>query len=228
MFSVGISYKRTRCKWRVTWGVGTIQKPTIKDNSIYKRYLKVNLLDTQTDLEQRISKINDFDYEKYPALAQTIIYEENSNLVYKQELFKIKKVGKLKKEDFFDVADALEYFNTIGFIHGDLNKKNIIYTNDGFKIIDFEPSLYQVKNEIKQYMITVPYVVKEELTNRNLTTLTDKLGFLYFVLRVQKKMSSFDVVKLSKSFDHEQYLKMKYSDIESMSYREILERVYLV
>lgn len=77
-------------------------------------------------------------------------------------------------------------------------------------------------------MITVPYVVKEELTNRNLTTLTDKLGFLYFVLRVQKKMSSFDVVKLSKSFDHEQYLKMKYSDIESMSYREILERVYLV
>ena len=62
---------------------------------------------------------------------------------------------------------ALEFFESINFIHADLNKKNIIYTDNGFKIIDYEPSLVQIKNQKRQLMVTLPYVLKSDLDNQD-------------------------------------------------------------
>lgn len=188
--------------------------------------MKSNLLDTPTEIDKRIFRINNFDYQKYAALAKTEIYEENSNFIYKQELFKLKKIEKLRKEDFVDVADALDYLNSTGFIHGDLNKKNIIYTSDGFKVIDFEPSLFQIKNGINQLMVTLPYVLDSDLKNNHITETTDKLGFIYFILRVTKQMVSSDVIKLCKSLDHENYLNIKLNEIKKMSYRKFIKRFF--
>ncbi|MEA2050130.1 MAG: hypothetical protein U9O56_05315 [Campylobacterota bacterium] len=132
----------------------------------------------------------------------------------------------MKKEDFLIVANALDYLGRRRFIHGDLNKKNIIYTYDGFKIIDFEPSLYQIKNGVKQLMVTIPYAIKSDLDSQNPTILTDKIGFIYFVLRVTKQMKSIDVVRLSKSLDHETYLNIKLNKISKMSYKKLVERFF--
>lgn len=109
------------------------------------------------------------------------------------------------------------------FIHGDLNKKNIIYTNNGFKIIDFEPSLHQIKNGMKQLMITMPYIIKSDLDNQKLTILTDKISFIYFLLRITRKMKSMDVVKLSKSLNHERFLNIKFNEIKKMTYNQLLD-----
>lgn len=132
----------------------------------------------------------------------------------------------MRKEDFLILANALDYLERRKFIHGDLNKKNIIYTHDGFKIIDFEPSLYQIKNGVKQLMITIPYVIRSDLDSQKLTMLTDKIGFIYFILRVTKQMKSFDVVRLSKSLNHESYLNIKMNEIKKMSYEKLVEMFF--
>jgi len=191
----------------------------LRDGYIYKYYQEDTLLDTPETIKKRVSLINNFEYKKYKALVKTTITKKSDSYTYKQNFFKIKKIETLKKEDFFYLVEALEYLHAIGFVHADLNRKNIIYTQEGFKIIDYEPSLLQMKNGIRQLMITMPYVSKEELKNEDITNKTDKLGFYYFLLRVHNLFSSKDIVKISKKLDHCQIIKR---DIESLNYSEIL------
>ena len=116
----------------------------------------------------------------------------------------------------------MEYFEKIGFIHGDLNRKNIIYTNDGFKIIDFEPSIYQIKDKVPKLIITLPYILKTELKSKNITIASDKLSFYYFVLRTMGVFKAENIVKLSKSLDHKQYTKLDDNFWHTVTYNQIL------
>ena len=189
-----------------------------------KKYPKENLLDTSSQIQNRISLINNFEYKKYKALSPTTIILEKDRYIYKQKKYNSIKKLSYTKEDFLDVVEALQYFEIIGFIHGDINRKNIIYTKNGFKIVDYEPSLVQYKDGIQQLLITPPYVDKKELKSQRLTSKTDKIGFFYFVLRVNKKFSSYQVVKLVKNLHHK---KIGF-DIESFSYNEILNQALLL
>ena len=63
----------------------------------------------------------------------------------------------------------------------DINRKNIIYSDDRLCLIDFEPSLLQVKDRVKQWMSTRPYRYSEDINNNNITIKSDFLGFGCFV-----------------------------------------------
>ena len=177
-------------------------------------------------IDDRIYKINSFHYETYTSLVKTEIEKCYDQYVYKQEFLENKKIKTLTKEDFLDLAHTLSYLESINFIHGDLNKKNIIFTADGFKIIDYEPSLIQNKYQKKQYMITRPYVSWLDLEVGNITIRTDKLAFYYFILRINKVMTSKDVVALCSTLDHYQYLGMYEDEFAKMSYEDILNKAY--
>lgn len=193
---------------------------------MYKYYKQKNLLSSTDIISKRIEKINSFNYKTNKSLIKTYIYKEKDIYLYKQKFFYKKRLPKrLKKRDFEDIAVSLDYFESINFVHGDINRKNIIYTNDGFKIVDYEPDLFQIKNKIKQVLITIPYTTKNELNTHKITFLTDKLGFIYFILRVQNIMPSKDVVMLSKDFKHEKYLNISYKEITDMSYIELIDIV---
>lgn len=170
--------------------------------------------------------INSFEYAKYASLVKTKIVEDNDEYVYKQQFLKIKQIEKVEKKDFLELIYALEYLNTISFVHGDINRKNIIYTSDGFKIIDYEPSLLQMKNNKEQLMITIPYVLESELKSKTITSLTDKIGFFYFILRVQKAFSSMNVVELSKHLNHQKFINLNF--LSELSYSDILDEAYKV
>ena len=162
-----------------------------KNAYITKSYPKENLLDSHFQISKRINLINHFNIQKYPALLKTrIILDDKNQYIYTQAFFQRIRIvaSALKKEDFFCLVSALNYLKKIDFVHGDINKKNIIYTKDGFKIIDYEPSLLQIKNNVKQLMITMPYVLKTELDTRCVSTTTDKIGFFYFVLLLNFKL----------------------------------------
>ena len=177
------------------------------------------------DVIKRVSLINSFDYKNYPALVKTEIYKEGSSYIYKQKFYKTKKLNSnlLKKSDFFVLAESLEYINSLGFVHGDLNKKNIIYTDDGFKVIDYEPSLMQIKDGKKQLIVTIPYVVKDELQSLKITTKTDKVGFFYFILRATGMLSPMAIAKLSKSLNHK---KLSKHNIDSLNYLALVEMAF--
>ncbi len=192
-----------------------------QDGFYYKIYPKNHCLDFIDDINSRISKINSFDFRKYDSLVETTISIGEDSYIYKQKLLNIIKLPtKVEKSDFYKLIDALEYFQDICFVHGDLNKKNIIYTDDGFKIIDYEPSLLQIKNGVEQLMVTIPYVDKSELDNLKITVVTDKIGFFYFILKIYKKFSSMDIVNLSKKLNHDKIIKC---DIQNLSYMDILD-----
>lgn len=116
----------------------------------------------------------------------------------------------------------MEHINSLGFIHGDINNKNIIHTEDGYKIIDYEPDLYQIKNGKKQLMVTLPYTSKYEYVNKLCLTTTDKLGFFYYVRRLSGKFNARDIVRLSKNFAHPDYIGMTEIEFNKLSYLEIL------
>ena len=186
-----------------------------------KEYVKKNLLDS--NVEDRINLINNFDYDNYKALVKTEIYEDNDKYIYRQILYKNIRKYELNKEELLEVAKSLEYLNSIGFVHGDINRKNIIYTKEGFKIIDYEPSLLQIKNKKRQLMITLPYVDKKELKKEKITSLTDKIGFFYFIVRNLKKISALDIVCLSHTLEHTRYIK---ENLNNLNYFEILELAF--
>lgn len=146
--------------------------------------------------------------------------------MYKQKYSTRDRSVPIIKKDFDILVETLKYLESIGFIHGDLNQKNIMTTKDGFKIIDFEPSLEQMRNGKRELLVTRPYVSKPELYKKQISILTDKIGFCYFILRVNKVCSSKDIVSIKNTLDHKTVLGIDEKEIGRMSYSEILVFAY--
>jgi serine/threonine protein kinase len=144
-------------------------------------------------------------------------------LYYQQSFIAKIKFKKFKKRCFNQVVDALTYFEKIGFIHGDINRKNILYdAQRGFVIVDYEPSLLQIINGVKKYIVTQPYISKLDIEEKRITVRTDKIGFFYFVLRSLEKINDETIINLSKTLEHRKVIGMSDSEIEDISYDEIL------
>jgi len=200
--------------------------PVISNGFLYKKYYKSKLFGSDLYIRERILKINSFDYKNNASLVYTKIIDFGCYYLYMQSIVDIKKIAKIEKDEFIDLCDSLEYLDEIKFVHGDLNRKNIIYTKYGFRIVDYEPSINQVIDGINKLMVTPPYISNIDLNNKCITVRTDKIGFYYFVLRVNKHLTSDDVVMLSRNRDHYSFIKMNELEFENISYRDILYLAY--
>ena len=100
-------------------------------------------------------------------------------LIKQKDLKEINLAKRLPLVEKF--AQSLDEVYEDGFIHGDINRKNIIYSDDRLCLIDFEPSLLQVKDRVKQWMSTRPYRHHEDIQNNNITVKSDFLGFGCFI-----------------------------------------------
>lgn len=202
-----------------------MRRVTYKDGYIYKRFLKQKLLDPIDIIENRIKIINHFDWN-IPGLLNTLIIEEENSYIYRQKYCKQQKKQFYEEADFSGLLETLTYFQQIGFVHGDLNRKNIFWTKEGFKILDYEPSLYQLKNGKKQFMITKPYFSKEEVKRGEISILTDKIAFFYFILRINGGFSNLKLIELTKIFNHQVVLGMCEKDFGQLNYKTILTKAF--
>ncbi len=148
-----------------------------KSNSIYKIYKKFNLLDDLKDIEKRLSQIVKLS-SSMDFIPQTNYFYEEDLLVMKQKCLKNKK--KLKEIDPSEkiklikkFAQSLDKLYAEEFVHGDINRKNIIYSENKLFLIDFEPSLLQIKDQTKQWMSTRPYRHHADIQNNNITAKSD-------------------------------------------------------
>ena len=156
-----------------------------KSNNIYKIYKKFNLLDNLKDIEKRLSQIVKLS-SSMDFIPQTNYFYEEDLLVMKQKCLINKK--KLKEIDSSEkiklikkFAQSLDKLYAEEFVHGDINRKNIIYSENNLFLIDFEPSLLQIKDRTKQWMSTRPYRHHEDIQNNNITAKSDFLGFACFI-----------------------------------------------
>lgn len=200
----------------------TKSRITINEKTVHKTYQEKSLLESSEDILNRIKKINSLEYYRFRSLVKTIIVKNKNSYEYTQNYVKQKKIVNINKSQFGDLISALEYLSSVSFVHGDLNRKNIIYSKDGFKIIDLEPSLKQIVDGAPKFMVTKPYISKNDLKLNIISTRTDKLGFFYFVLRIKNKIRISDLVKLSKSLSHSSFLKFDESELDDLTYEDVL------
>lgn len=186
-----------------------------------KKYNKYNLLDSSKEIEFRINFINHHT-KKDTTVPKTTILINGDFLIYKQE--KIKSISKktFLKEDFFSLARSFTQLNDNGFIHGDINRKNIKWTNSGFKILDLEPSLMQRKNNLECFMITSPYYSTLDIENKKLSVATDKIGFTFFLLRSLNKISVSEIIDFSKNRNFKKYTGFHEKEITDLNYFELI------
>ena len=152
---------------------------------IYKMYKNINLLDNPHSIEQRLNQIVQLT-SMMNFMPKTTFYYDQDMLVMKQKLLIKQKDLKLinpKKrlaliEEF---SCSLDKIYNEGFIHGDINRKNILYANDRLNLIDFEPSFFQIKNKVKQLISTIPYIHHEDIKNKTISIKSDLLGFGCFL-----------------------------------------------
>tara|TARA_B100000953_G_scaffold197999_1_gene163175 strand:- start:69 stop:830 length:762 start_codon:yes stop_codon:yes gene_type:complete len=157
-----------------------------KSNVVYKVYKKGNLLDDPDNIKTRLSQIVKLSgaMEFMPEINYS--YEEDL-LVMRQN--RLAKDNQLKKIEPFEkkislvrqFAQSLDKLHSTGFIHGDINRKNILYSSDRLCLIDLEPSLLQIKDKTRQWMSTRPYRHYEDIKNNTVSVKSDYLGFSCFV-----------------------------------------------
>ena len=116
-----------------------------------------------------------------------------TNFSYKDDLLIMKQKSLINKKRLKEIdqskkmyliknfSQSLDRLYREGFVHGDINRKNIIYSENKLFLIDFEPSLLQLKDQTKQWMSTRPYRHHEDIQNKNITAKSDFLGFSCFV-----------------------------------------------
>ena len=165
--------------------IGRIHWIDRKSNIVYKIYKKVNLLDDQKDIKIRLSQIVKLSHSMKFIPETNHSYEEDLLVMKQKRVTKDKKLQEIEPvqkmiliENF---SQSLDRLYEGGFIHGDINRKNIIYSEDKLCLIDFEPSLLQLKNQVKQWMSTRPYRHHEDIQNNNITVKSDLLGFGCFI-----------------------------------------------
>ena len=155
-----------------------------KSNSIYKIYKIFNLLDDLKDIEKRLSQIVKLS-SSMDFIPQTNYFYEEDLLVMKQKCLinkkKLKEIDPSEKIKLIKkFAQSLDKLYAEEFVHGDINRKNIIYSENKLFLIDFEPSLLQIKDQTKQWMSTRPYRHHADIQNNNITAKSDFLGFACF------------------------------------------------
>lgn len=151
----------------------------------YKVYNRDCLLDDPSNVEARLRQIvqltdiMEFLPKTTYSCEKDILKMNQKRLIKQKDLREIEYTKRLSLVDQF--AKSLDELYDEGFIHGDINRKNIIYSENRLCLVDLEPSLLQIKDRVKQWMSTKPYVCDEDIRNNNISSKTDFLGFCCFV-----------------------------------------------
>ena len=204
----------------------------MKEKYHTKRYQQSDLLDKdyikRIDLISRITK-------QLPCLPITSFEYYGDKLFYKQKFIE-QKVLPNDIDSLISVLEELgeylEELNSNGFVHGDINSKNLIYNGEKLVVCDLEPSLWQIRNSKRQLMYTPPFISREDFDNNALTYKTDKIGFYHYVEEVlNSERGTIDhLLSLGwqNSYRHgfiEEWtnrLPIPESNLTNMNYREIL------
>jgi len=187
-----------------------------------KTYSLSSLLCSKKNLKKRAEEINLIGRAELTSVPPVTALLHDAEVTVSQDLIVPTDRGKFGHKEFADVGAALQFFAEIGFVHGDINRRNVRLTQSGFSILDFEPCLKQLNHGRVKTMATIPYIANTDKLQNRISILTDKLGFFYFVKRVLGTFSPRDIIELSKSNDHSRYLGFNEKDLIDVSYTELL------
>ena len=75
-------------------------------------------------------------------------------------------------------------------------------------------------------MITKPYYSSIDMQQNYLSSLTDKIGFIFFMLRSLNKITITQIVEFAKKRNFKQYIGFFEEDLLELNYYGLLEKIY--
>ncbi len=148
-----------------------------------KNYALADLLDEKSALLSRCNLIEQAS-NSISAIPRTSFTFLEERLVYRQEFVKKENWTLIslerKKTAVTNLAIDLDEMLNMGLVHGDLNHSNIIFDGNLLRLIDFEPSFKQVKNQRRILASGLSFRSKNDYHNNSITSETDKIGFYFF------------------------------------------------
>ena len=158
-----------------------------KMSTLVKKSKKGNLFQKEwpyeifegNDWQQRIQQIEHLHSisVNFPSIRHTID-ESNKKLIQTAKyVWKDKGVQspKILTSKYDQFCDSINRMHELGYIHGDILVKNIIYNGAEYVLIDHEPSL-SIKISDKPYLIaTKPWIAMEDFLENKITQKTDLL-----------------------------------------------------
>lgn len=148
-----------------------------------KNYALSDLLDEKSAIISRCRLIEKASLA-ISSIPKTNFIFSKERLVYMQEF--VKKGNwtlislERKKTAVTNLAIDLDEMLNMGLVHGDLNHSNIIFDGNFLRLIDFEPSFRQVKNQRRILASGLSFRSKNDYQNNSITAETDKIGFYFF------------------------------------------------
>ena len=117
-----------------------------KNKILYKIYKNDNLLDGSESLNTRLTQIVELSSSMEFIPKITYSYEEDFLIMRQNKLVKDSQLDQIEPFEkkltlIKQFSKSLDMLHAKGFVHGDINRKNIIYSNDRLCLIDYEPSL---------------------------------------------------------------------------------------
>ena len=194
-----------------------------------KNYAFVDLLDEKSAIISRCNLIEQASISISSIPKTNFIFLEDK-LVYKQEFVKKEKWKSIsiesKKIALTNLAIDLDEMQNLGLVHGDMNYSNFIFDGNLLRIIDFEPSFKQVKNQIRILVSGLSFRSKNDYQNNSITSETDKIGFYFFCEYhlTERNGSGYSIEKfyarlndtLVMKVSEEELIKMKFVDIPKL------------
>ena len=199
----------------------------------YKKIYNAKIFEGLEDLViERIEFINKYSKE-IDSLAETVISINDNQYHYQQIFITNKEFHELPKNEITNhlkkLSHDLDRISELGFIHGDLNKKNILFNGQKFVLIDLEPCLKQIINGKKKLMFTIPYWSLNDMRKNKITTETDKIGFYSFCKWAYNK--SFTITNTLEKFRNRQksdyqLFSVNENSIINISFLQIVDLVH--
>lgn len=147
---------------------------------VEKHYQSKTLLSAPSELQQRWQLIENLSVS-IPAFPETTLSTDVTEVQVRQRRIRSTKLDAVamtaRSHLLADLAADLDVMSDTGFVHGDINRKNLLFDGEQLRLVDLEPDLFQTRNGRRTLMVTMPYVAVSDLRSGIVTAATDKLGF---------------------------------------------------
>jgi hypothetical protein len=157
---------------------------------VAKDYRLDDLLDGRDAVVKRMEQISMHSNAHPPVVIWNLDESAGSLQRRTRRLSRVQRRPTLK--DFRALAKSLDDAHVAGLIHGDINRKNVILTDDACALIDWEPSLSQEVSGRVTMMATRPYIHPADLAQGTITKRTDLYCYGAYMLG---HLVGFDVVR---------------------------------